>query len=64
MLQDNRVFLLLVAVAVSHPLHGERVDVVGVLEEQVGEDDDAVLHAAVFVDPLEEALDRSSRLCG
>ena len=48
---------------VRYPLHGERVDVARVLEEQVGEYDDAVLHAAISVDPW-ETLDRSLRLCG
>ena len=54
--------ILVVAVG-CYPLHGERVDVVGVLEEQVGEDDDAVLHPAIFVDPWER-LDLRSRLRG
>ena len=55
--------LSLSVTVVRPPLHGERVDVARVLEEQVGEYDDAVLHAAISVDPWEIILDRSLRLC-
>ena len=60
---------ILVVAVVGYPLHGERVDVVRVLDEQVGEYDDAVLHAAIFVDPW-DTLDRdrtrsaAGLLCG
>ena len=56
------IFSVSVAITVCYPLHGEGVDVARVLEEQVGEYDDAVLHAAIPVDPW-ETLDRRLRLC-